>query len=199
MVGDSTWHILSEDAELDGPVNASVDPAFRHLMMELHTDTHVLNAFVFSAFDGALVTGAQMHEYGQARMDFDLPGADNDELRALEAPINRAIAEDVRLDITVREYREIEAGVHACAFPGRVGELALRDQLAVQDAEDDPHGRDNDPRPPRERDSASLDTVPSNLLNRGVHENGDASPQRDHDEHAECGLHGCVLHRGGRS
>src|SRR5262249_35876791 len=49
------------------------------------------------SFDGALVTGVQMNDDGTARMDFDLPDADNDRLRALEAPINAAIAEDLRV------------------------------------------------------------------------------------------------------
>jgi misacylated tRNA(Ala) deacylase len=94
-VGDATWHLLSGHVEMTGSVEALVDPTFRHLMAELHTDTHVLNAFVFQAFDGALVTGAQMNADGVARMDFDLPDADNDRVRALEAPINDAIAQDL--------------------------------------------------------------------------------------------------------
>jgi misacylated tRNA(Ala) deacylase len=69
-------------------------------MRQLHTGTHVLNALVFQAFGGALVTGVQMYGDGTARMDFDLPDADNDRLRALEGPINAVIAENraVRLD-----------------------------------------------------------------------------------------------------
>lgn len=90
--GGSTWVVLDDPAaEIDGPVEAAVDPAFRRMMRELHTDTHILNAFVFQTFDGALVTGVQMNDDGTARMDFDLPDADNDRLRALEAPINDAI------------------------------------------------------------------------------------------------------------
>jgi len=66
-------------------------------MRELHTDTHVLNAFVFQSFDGALVTGAQLNADGTARMDFDLPEADNNRLRALEPAINDAIGQDLRV------------------------------------------------------------------------------------------------------
>ncbi len=58
------------------------------MMRQLRTDTHILNALVFQAFDGALVTGVQMADDGTARMDFDVPGADSDRLRALEGPIN---------------------------------------------------------------------------------------------------------------
>lgn len=46
----------------------------------------VLNAFVFQAFNGALVTGVQIYDNVTARMDFDVPGADNDRLRMLEGP-----------------------------------------------------------------------------------------------------------------
>jgi len=39
-----------------------------------------------ASFQGALVTGAQLNEDGTARMDFDLPDADNDRLRAPSSP-----------------------------------------------------------------------------------------------------------------
>jgi misacylated tRNA(Ala) deacylase len=65
------------------------------MMRELHTDTHILNALVFQSFNGALVTGVQMNEDGTARMDFDVPEADNDRLRALEAPINEMIRQNL--------------------------------------------------------------------------------------------------------
>lgn len=89
------WHLLDSRVELAGSVEAAVDAAFRRTMRQLHTDTHILNAFVFQSFDGALVTGVQMYEDGTARMDFDVPGADNDRLRALEGPINDVIAQDI--------------------------------------------------------------------------------------------------------
>jgi misacylated tRNA(Ala) deacylase len=99
-VAGQPWHLLAEPAEIAGTVLAAVDAAFRQTMRQLHTGTHVLNALVFQAFDGALVTGVQMYGDGTARMDFDLPDADNDRLRALEGPINAVIAENraVRLD-----------------------------------------------------------------------------------------------------
>src|SRR5918999_1692707 len=89
------WHLLDGQSEVTGAVEAAVDPDFRRMMRQLHTDTHVLNAFVFQAFNGALVTGAQLNADGTARMDFDLPDADNDRLRALEAPINDAIRQNL--------------------------------------------------------------------------------------------------------
>jgi misacylated tRNA(Ala) deacylase len=91
------WHLLSAPAEPSGAVEAVVDPAFRTLMTELHTGTHVLNALVYQQFEGALVTGAQLNDDGSARMDFDLPDADNDRLRALEPAINDVIRQDLPL------------------------------------------------------------------------------------------------------
>jgi misacylated tRNA(Ala) deacylase len=89
------WHLLAEPVELVGAVRASVDPAFRAMMTTLHTACHVVNALVFQQFQGALVTGAQMSDDGTARIDFDLPDADNDRLRALEAPINDVVRQDL--------------------------------------------------------------------------------------------------------
>jgi misacylated tRNA(Ala) deacylase len=94
-VGDSVWLLLKDQLELHGKVEAMVDPEFRQMMRELHTDTHLLNAFVFQAFNGALVTGVQLNDDGTARMDFDLPDAENERLKALEGPINEAIRADL--------------------------------------------------------------------------------------------------------
>lgn len=93
--GGRQWMMLASQEELSGTVEATVDAEFRQMMRELHTGTHILNAFVFQHFDGALVTGVQMNADGTARMDFDVPGADNERLRALEAPINDAIRQDL--------------------------------------------------------------------------------------------------------
>ena len=51
-----------------------MDAAFRRQMCQLHTDLHIVNALAFQAFDGALVTGAQIGDDGTARIDLDLPG-----------------------------------------------------------------------------------------------------------------------------
>jgi len=103
------WHLLDSQAELTGSLEAAVDPAFRRTMRQLHTGTHILNAFVFQSFDGALVTGVQMYEDGTARMDFDVPGADNDRLRALEAPINDVIAQDIPVNLSYVPMAEAQA------------------------------------------------------------------------------------------
>ena len=99
LQGTRLWHLLAESVELAGAVEAVVDPGFRQLMRELHTDLHIVNALVFQGFDGALVTGVQMNPDGTARIDFDLPDADNERLRALQPAINDAI----RQDLPVRE------------------------------------------------------------------------------------------------
>lgn len=91
--GDTWWHVLSDPAtEVHGDVSVSIDTEHRLGVASLHTMSHVLNAFVFDEFAGALVTGASITGDGKGRMDFDLPEVDNDRLRALEAPINDVIA-----------------------------------------------------------------------------------------------------------
>jgi misacylated tRNA(Ala) deacylase len=103
------WHLLDSQSELACGVEAIVDPDFRRIMRQLHTGTHILNALVFQSFDGALVTGVQMYEDGTARMDFDVPGADNDRLRALEGPINDVIAQDVTVSFAYVPLAEAQA------------------------------------------------------------------------------------------
>ncbi len=94
--GRDQWLVLADPvADITGTVEAVVDPAFRQMMRELHTGTHILNALVFQNFDGALVTGVQMNEDGTARMDFDVPGADNDRLRSLEAPVKDVLRQNL--------------------------------------------------------------------------------------------------------
>jgi len=110
--GERVWHVLAEPVEIVGMVEAAVDPAFRGLMAQLHTNAHVVSALVFQRFHGALITGAQLNEDGTARVDFDLPDADNARLRALEPAINDV----VRQDLAVR-YGYIPA-VEAAAEPG---------------------------------------------------------------------------------
>ncbi len=103
------WHLIDTQADVAGKVEAAVDPDFRRRMRQLHTDTHILNALVFQSFDGALVTGVQMAEDGTARMDFDVPDADNDKLRSLEGPINDLIRQDVPLNFLYVPMQEAQA------------------------------------------------------------------------------------------
>jgi misacylated tRNA(Ala) deacylase len=98
---------------MSGTAKGVVDRSFRDLMCQLHTDLHILNALVFQKFAGALVTGVQMAEDGTARIDFDLPEADNDRLRALEPEINDAIRQNipVREVCVTAEQAESETGL----------------------------------------------------------------------------------------
>jgi misacylated tRNA(Ala) deacylase len=89
------WHLLAAPVDAAGVVQVAVEPSFRTMMTELHTGTHILNALVYQQFQGALVTGAQLNDDGTARMDFDLPEADNDRLRALEPALNDLIGQDL--------------------------------------------------------------------------------------------------------
>lgn len=109
MRGDNAWHLLSTPAELHGRVEGHIDRSFRQLMCELHTDLHIVNALVFRAFDGALVTGVQMAADGTARIDFDLPDADNERIRALEPAINDAIRSDLKVSAVYASPQRLSA------------------------------------------------------------------------------------------
>lgn len=99
VVGDVWWHLLDDDAAApEGRVQVTVDADHRLTVASLHTMSHVLNAFVFDEFEGALVTGAQITGDGRGRMDFDLPEVDNDRLRALEGPVNEVIVRGLAVE-----------------------------------------------------------------------------------------------------
>ncbi len=93
--GGQMWHLLADPVLPSGAVTAKVDPVFRAQMCRLHTSLHIANALVFQEFDGSLVTGVQMSDNGVARIDFDLPDADNERLRALEPGINDVVHQDL--------------------------------------------------------------------------------------------------------
>ena len=94
--GDVWWHLLADESAAPwGDVELAVDAHHRLRVASLHTASHILNAFVFGEFAGALVTGAQINGDGTGRMDFDLPEVDNDRVRALATPVNDVIARGV--------------------------------------------------------------------------------------------------------
>ncbi len=103
------WHELASPAEPVGTVLLRVDPAFRSLMSELHTLAHIVNSLVFGAFGGALLTGAQLAADGTFRVDFDLPGADNDRLRALDPAIDDVIRQDLPVGAGWMPYDDARA------------------------------------------------------------------------------------------
>jgi misacylated tRNA(Ala) deacylase len=95
--GELLWHVLDRPEEPSGSVQATVDGEFRDAMCRLHTGLHILNALVYQRFAGSLVTGAQIGADGTGRVDFDLPGADNDVLRALEPDLNAVIRDGLEV------------------------------------------------------------------------------------------------------
>lgn len=114
------WHILDDPAlELAGPVAVHIDRDRRSRVAQLHTDSHILNALVYDRFDGALVTGAQINGDGVARMDFDLPGADNDKLREIEPALNAIIKEAAEVRASYVPAAEAEA------TPGLIRSLSV--------------------------------------------------------------------------
>lgn len=106
---DGVWLECAGVAPTDGTVQLAVDPTFRGLMSELHTVAHIVNSVVFIEFGGALLTGAQLAADGTLRVDFDLPDADNDRLRALDGAINDAIRQDRAVTAFAMPYAEAQA------------------------------------------------------------------------------------------
>lgn len=113
------WHMVDDAVHSGERVRIWIDRDHRHIISQLHTDTHVLNALVFRYFDGALVTGAKISSDGTAHMDFDLPDANNDALRLLEGPINDIIRAGLNVRTT---YVSIE---EASRTKGLVRNLAV--------------------------------------------------------------------------
>ena len=108
--GDTWWHLLADpEATPSGEVEVQVDAEHRLRVASLHTTSHVLNAFVFGEFAGALVTGAQINGDGTGRMDFDLPEVDNDRVRALAGPVNDVIARGLGVRAVYVDMGDAEA------------------------------------------------------------------------------------------
>ncbi|WP_454903211.1 alanyl-tRNA editing protein [Variovorax gossypii] len=116
MEGGNAWHYFDEAETAEIPaekVIAKVDQDFRFMMSQLHTGLHILNALVYQRFEGSLVTGVQMAADGTARIDFDLPAADNNELRKLEPELNTLISDGLQVNAVYLDAAELsrEPGV----------------------------------------------------------------------------------------
>lgn len=110
LEGDTWWHLLDDpEAAPAGEVQVRVDAEHRLRVASLHTTSHVLNAFVFAEFAGALVTGAQINGDGTGRMDFDLPEVDNDRVRALAGPVNDVIARGLDVSAVYVDLSDADA------------------------------------------------------------------------------------------
>ncbi|HYD98942.1 MAG TPA: alanyl-tRNA editing protein [Alphaproteobacteria bacterium] len=107
--GGGAWLAFAGADRPEGRVLLSVDRAFRGLMCELHTVAHIVNSIVFQEFGGALLTGAQLAADGTLRVDFDLPGADNDRLRALDGAIAAVVRQDLAVAARYLPRAEAEA------------------------------------------------------------------------------------------
>ena len=103
------WHLLDTQGTPGGIAAVTVDADFRNLMCRLHTVAHIANAAGYQAFDGALLTGASLAADGTLRVDFDLPGTANAEVRALAGPINDAIAQDLEVATSYMAWDDANA------------------------------------------------------------------------------------------
>lgn len=103
------WHVFNDAVIVHGPVLAKIEPEFRQLMCELHTLAHVLNSIVYRDFGGALLTGAQLSADETFRVDFDVPGAHPDWLRALNGPINDVIRQNLAIHTSYMPWTEAQA------------------------------------------------------------------------------------------
>lgn len=101
LEGANAWHSFDAAgvvSDLPDQVVGIVNRDLRFLMSQLHTGLHILNALVYQRFERSLVTGVQMSADGTARIDFDLPQVDNEELRKLELPLNAVIAAGLQVN-----------------------------------------------------------------------------------------------------
>ena len=129
LEGKNAWHYFDESdfgKTPDDLVVARVDQDFRSMMSQLHTGLHLLNALVYQRFEGSLVTGVQMAADGTARIDFDLPSVDNNELRKLEPQLNGLISDGLQVNASYLD---------AAALAGEPG--LLRSRSVAPPSQDD--------------------------------------------------------------
>jgi misacylated tRNA(Ala) deacylase len=95
--GGRYWHLLAEQVEPVGAVEAVVDAQFRSLMTQLHTDTHILNALVFQHFQERSSRAPSSTRTAPRAWTSTCPTPSNDRLRTLEPEINDVIRQDLPL------------------------------------------------------------------------------------------------------
>ena len=86
-------HVIEGDAPPAGTTAyAEIDWDRRHRLMRTHTALHALSGIVWRHY-GAKVTGGNMGEPGEARMDFELDAMSADFGKEVEARLNEALGE----------------------------------------------------------------------------------------------------------
>lgn len=112
-MGGDVFHVLDKNPpEGSDRVIGMVDAKRRALHSRVHTSLHLVNAVVFTKFEGALVTGGQVNSDGTGRMDFQLPGVLTEQIKSLEETVNRIVKEDREVRILNIPYEK------AMAIPG---------------------------------------------------------------------------------
>ncbi len=105
-VGPNLVHLLEGEAALPEPgevVTGELDWERRYKLMRTHTAMHILCGVIFRDY-GASVTGGDMEPL-KGRMDFEFETMHKDLVEAIEAAINKEVAEDrpLAVDILPRE------------------------------------------------------------------------------------------------
>jgi misacylated tRNA(Ala) deacylase len=105
-VGADVTHLLPPEQPLpaiNSEVLGQLDWERRYRLMRTHTALHILCGVVFRDY-GALVTGGDMDPL-QGRMDFEFETMHKDLVQAIEAAVNREVANarPLRVDILPRE------------------------------------------------------------------------------------------------
>ncbi|MDP8955930.1 MAG: alanyl-tRNA editing protein [Actinomycetota bacterium] len=92
-------HVVEGDAPQPGTtVRAEIDWERRHRLMRTHTALHALSGIVWRHYD-AKVTGGNMGEPGEARMDFELDAMSADFGKEVEAKLNEALSEGRHVNV----------------------------------------------------------------------------------------------------
>ena len=90
--GGVPLHVVEgEPPEPGTRVHAEIDWDRRHLLMRSHTALHALSGIIWRDY-GAKVTGGNISQPGEARMDFELDAMSGDFGREVEAKLNEALA-----------------------------------------------------------------------------------------------------------